>query len=212
MNDVRRAFLDALPSERRVLAANEVAAGWEKPSALPEMSTGALAGHLLRAATTVTTYLAQPPPEGAKPISSAEYIATILTTSDIGDPVHVGIRDRAEKESAQGHDAVVSCWDETVESLTDILGSETGDRVITVAGGLVMRLDGYLVTRLVELVVHADDLAISIGFDSPRFAPAAMKLVFDHLVEVARVRHGDLAVLRGFTRRERDVDAALRIF
>lgn len=212
MNDVRRAFLDALSSARRVLAANEVAAGWEKPSALPEMSTGALAGHLLRAATTVTTYLAQPPPEGEKPVSAAEYIASILTTSDIGDPVHIGIRERAEKESAQGHDAVVSRWDEAVGSLTDILGSEPGDRLMTVAGGLVMRLDDYLLTRLVELVVHTDDLATSIGFDTPRFAPGAMKLVFDHLVEVARVRHGDLAALRGFTRRERDVDAALRIF
>lgn len=150
MNDVRRVFLDALASARRVLVAEEVAAGWDKPSVLPEMSVGAVAGHLLRAATTVTTYLGQPPPIGETPISPGEYFATILTTSDISDPMHVAIRQRAEKESAQGHDAVVSRWDENVGRLTNFLASEPGDRVITVAGDLVMRLDDYLVTRLVR--------------------------------------------------------------
>jgi hypothetical protein len=212
MNYVRRVFLDALASARPVLAAEEVAAGWGNSSMLPEMRVGALAGHLLRAATTVTTYLGQPPQRGKTPISPGEYFATILTTSDISDPMHVAIRERAEKESAQGHDAVVLRWDETMGRLTDVLGSEPGDRVITVAGDLVMRLDDYLVTRLVEVVVHTDDLATSVGLDTPRFAPGAMKLVFDHLVEVARVRHGDLAVLRGLTRRERDAINALRIF
>jgi hypothetical protein len=39
-----------------------------------------------------------------------------------------------------------------------------------------------------------------------------MEIAFANLVEVARVRHGDLAVLRAFTRRERDSVDALRIF
>jgi hypothetical protein len=211
MNDARQAFLDAAGTVRSVLAAGEVADRWDKPSVLRQMSVGALAGHLLRAATTVVAYLEQPP-KGETPISPGEYYATILATSEISDPMHVAIRERAEKEGAQGHDAVVSRWDETVAHLIDVLGSEPDDRVLTVAGDLVMRLDDYLVTRLVEVVVHTDDLAASVGLNTPRFASAAMKLVFDHLIEVARVRHGDLAVLRGFSRRERDDVDPLRIF
>ena len=40
----------------------------------------------------------------------------------------------------------------------------------------------------------------------------AWDLAFDHLVEVARMRHGDNAVLMSLTRRERDAVKALRIF
>lgn len=38
---------------------------------------------------------------------------------------------------------------------------------VRVAAGLVLELDGYCVTRLVELVVHTDDLASSVGL-APR--------------------------------------------
>ncbi len=38
-----------------------------------------------------------------------------------------------------------------------------------------------------------------------------MDLAIEALVDVARVRHGDLAVLRALTRRERDSSEALRV-
>ena len=41
--------------------------------------------------------------------------------------------------------------------------------------------------------------------------PAATGLVIATLVEVARIRHGDTAVVRALTRRERDGAAALRV-
>ena len=43
---------------------------------------------------------------------------------------------------------------------------EAEDRGIEVLEGMVMQLDDYLVTRMVEAVVHADDLAVSIGVDT----------------------------------------------
>ncbi len=71
---------------------------------------------------------------------------------------------------------------------------------MTVAGGKVMRLADYLETRIVEQVVHLDDLARSV--DHPRWAtPAgADDLVIAVGVEVARRRRGDLAVLRALFR------------
>jgi hypothetical protein len=73
-----------------------------------------------------------------------------------------------------------------------------------------MRLDDYLETRLVELVVHDDDLATSV--DVPTELPGeALELAIDHLVAVARFRHGDLAVVRALARRERDISEALRV-
>ena len=74
-----------------------------------------------------------------------------------------------------------------------------------------MTLDDYLVTRLIELVVHTDDLAVSLDVAAPPIPAAATGLVITTLVEVARIRHGDTAVLRALTRRERDAVAALRV-
>lgn len=165
-------------------------------------------GHLLRATTAVVTYLEQPSPRDA-PIAAPEYYATILATSDIDDPLHVGIRDRAYWESVRGPVALLSDWNDSVSALTDHLRSEPEQRTLSVAGDLVMFLDDYLVTRLVEAVVHSDDLAMGVRVATPIFPARAMELIFDHLLEVARLRHGDLAVLRAFTRKERDDIEAL---
>ena len=71
-------------------------------------------------------------------------------------------------------------------------------------------LDEYLRTRLVELTVHIDDLAISVDV-APSVPAEAYAAAMDVLVAVGRRRHGDLAVLRALTRRERDQVEALRV-
>lgn len=211
MTHVRHTFLETLERVRPVLAAEVTSGSWERPSQLPEMTVGAVAAHLLRAVTTVATYLAAPRQDGP-PIDPSAYYTTILRNSELRDPVHVGIRERAQRESDRGPAGVVSSWDATVSELARLLLEEPEDRTLKVAGDLVMRLEDYLVTRLIEVVVHTDDLAVSVGLDTPNFDPSAMNLVFDHLIDVARSRHGDLAVLRAFARRERDPAQALRIF
>jgi hypothetical protein len=74
-----------------------------------------------------------------------------------------------------------------------------------------MTLDEYLRTRVVELVVHADDLAASVGVEPVPPQPATTAVAIDVLVGVARIRHGDMAVLRALARRERDTVRALRV-
>ncbi|MFP5331913.1 MAG: hypothetical protein ACLGHX_06115 [Acidimicrobiia bacterium] len=78
-------------------------------------------------------------------------------------------------------------------------------------GGRLISLDDYLVTRLVELIVHSDDLAVSVGAIPPAFSREATGAVIDCLVGVARVRHGDEAVITALSRRERDTVNALRV-
>lgn len=211
MHDARQLFLEALDRARPLLVAQESSESWDRPSALRDMTVGALAAHLVRALTTVSTYLRARPPNGS-PIPAAAYYTTVLPTGDLEDPVHVGIRERAWQESTKGHQGVVSAWDESAAEVRSRLKDEPDDRILAVAGGLVIRLDDYLVTRLIELVVHTDDLAVSVGLDTPNFDSSAMSLVLEHLVEVARLHHGDLAVVRAFTRKERDAVDALRVF
>jgi hypothetical protein len=67
---------------------------------------------------------------------------------------------------------------------------------------LVVRFSDWLPTRVMELVVHGDDLAASVGIDAPPPSEAAA-VTIDLMVALARAVHGDLAVVRALARRER---------
>ena len=75
-----------------------------------------------------------------------------------------------------------------------------------------MPLDSYLVTRMVEAVIHSDDLAHSLGIDTPTFAPDVVDLVMVALLGMARERHGDIIMLREFARGERATGDRLPVF
>jgi hypothetical protein len=75
-----------------------------------------------------------------------------------------------------------------------------------------MRLDEFLATRVVEVMVHADEIAASVALPSPSFPSESGDAVIARLVGVCRRRRGDTAVIRAFTRRERDAVDALRVF
>jgi hypothetical protein len=76
--------------------------------------------------------------------------------------------------------------------------------------GEEMLLDEYLRTRCVELAVHIEDLALSVGSDV-RAPERAVTVAVEVLIGAARQRHGDREVLHGLARRERDVIDALRV-
>jgi hypothetical protein len=210
MDDARPAFLDAATTAVRLLERPELAGHWARASVLREFSVAGLAGHLFRAMSTVERYLDEPGPSGAG-ISAASYFDTMIRSADIGDPANQAIRARGEEAAAGGPAALASDARATLERLTSRLAGEGPGRHVRVAGGLVLTLDQYLRTRVVELVVHADDLAASVGVEPVPPQPATTAVAIDVLVGVARIRHGDMAVLRALARRERDTVGALRV-
>jgi hypothetical protein len=64
-------------------------------------------------------------------------------------------------------------------------------------------LEDMLVTRMMELAVHSDDLAVSLGVPTPAFPDSAMQVVIDLLTRLALRRHGQIPVLRALSRSER---------
>lgn len=211
MDHVRSAFLEAIEAARDVLVAPETRERWEQPSVLAAFSVRGLAGHLARAATTVVGYAAAPEPEG-EPIPAARYFAGLRPAPDVESTVAVSIRQRGEEMAASGVDALVTTLDSARAELKRLFDMTPPTQKVKVYGDQVMRLDDYLLTRIVELLVHTDDLAASVGLASPALPERAVDLALCHLLDVARLRNGDLAVLRAFSRRERDNAQALRIF
>jgi len=200
-----RAIVPLLEDER-------VAARWSEPSALAMLSVGGLAGHLARALDTVEIYLDEPEPPDEGLISPTEYwIAALGSAGDLQGPMHTGVRERGEEAGKKGPVALVAGLREQLERLTTRLETERPDRRVTVMRGMArMTLDDYLPTRIVEMTVHADDLAASVGADAPDLGEA-LDIAIDVLVATATASKGKAAVLRALTRRERDAVEALRV-
>ncbi len=210
---IRSVFFSSCDVGREVLAAPQIAEAWGRPSALEQMTVGALAGHLMRAVTSVDAYLDRPAPEGAEILDAVEYFVSIdgIVGDDLNRELHASIRRRAEEASLPGHAGVVDQWDATLERLGVRLADVGPDHTVAALGGRGLLVDEYLVTRLVELLVHTDDLAVSVGLPRPPFPADAESIVIGCLVEVARRRHGSAAVIAALTRRERDAVDALRV-
>lgn len=207
----RAVYRDCVEAIGPLLREPAVAARWDEPSALAEMSVSALAGHLIRVLSTVERYLAQPEPlEEGRRLSPAVYFSNV--TSDVTTPQNVAIRQRGAEEAAGGYDALVTEFERLRVAVLEAMRDQPSSRRMTVFGGQVLLLDDYLITRIVEAVVHADDLAVSCGLGTPTLPDDAYEYAIRTLVDIGRARHGDLAVVRALARRERDDVGALRVF
>ncbi len=214
VTEIQAIFLDAVASTGPLLGEPALVKQFDGPSALAEFSVRGLTGHLLRAVTSVEGYLDRPEPDraGTEAVSAAEYYATVIgDESDINSDVQRAVRQRGLEAAPDDPQEFPAVWAAAAERLSGRLATEPPDRLMQVYGDLVLTLDDYLVTRLVELVVHGDDLAASLGVPPPQLNAAATGLVSGTLVEVARIRHGDIAVVRALARRERDAVGALRV-
>jgi hypothetical protein len=165
------------------------------------MTVGGLAAHLYRATLTVRLYLDGPVAGDRPPVSAAEYYDRLLDPRWESE-TNAAIRRRGEEGAAVGPDGLIASFDDTASWLAERVPAEEPHRIVTVAGGLDMTLDDYLRTRILEIAVHADDLAASLGTEA--HLPAAVwGEAIAMLADLARRRHGDVAVLRALARRER---------
>ena len=210
MTDVRRAFFESFAAVRPLLDHDELERRWLSESALRGFSVRGLAGHLVHAGRRPVEYLAADVPEDARPVPGPHYYATVLPSMDRS--AHDDVITRGEASAGGGPGDLRARYRETLDALPDVLADEPSDRIVQVFGGVVLLLDDYLVTRICEILIHTDDLAMSLGVTPPETPQAAVDLAIDHLVAVGRAMHGDRAVLMALSRRERDVAEALRIF
>ena len=206
------AFLAAAAGAGPLLRAPAVAQRWRDPSALGGYTVGGLAGHLVRAVQRLEQLLDAPPPDDPVVTVGAYYgRVKLVPQSEASEAVHSWLRDDGERMAGRGPAEVASAFEHLVSRLRERLPSAPPERKVAVLTmpGHAATLDGYLRTRVVEVVVHADDLAASVGldFDPPS---GALALALATLVEVVRTREGDLAVLRALCRQERAAPDLLR--
>jgi mycothiol maleylpyruvate isomerase-like protein len=211
MNEVRRAFLDAATSAVELVHQSQVEAHWDDPGACEGMTVGGIASHLITSGIVMLQgCLDEPEPE-----SSGRVLAPGRFYSgqslDLDHEAHRSIRDGANADARIGAMAIRTRAVTAVAVLTDQLAVAGDERLVLVLGRFTMTLDGLITTRLVELLAHSDDLATSLDltYDPPAHA---LTIVSSCLIDVARRRHGDRALLRALARGDRTHEPIFPVF
>ena len=204
MPQIRELYLTAAASAAKLLAAPQVAAGWHEPSALPKLSVQGLAGHLAGQIFFIPKVLAEPVPT-EEIISIHEYYGRMTWIgSDLDDAFNVFIRTSGEQDAADGPAALAARVDATVQELRTVLPAAPPRPVRRPTWGpWSISLDDFVTSRLLEVVVHCDDLAHSVGVPTPELPAEAIETVVDLLSRIALRRHGPTNVLRALSRAER---------
>lgn len=199
-----RPFLDAAAVTTALLGRPEVAARWTEPSALAEMSVGALAHHLGSQVVSGARGLTDPASAGrGDPIPLVEhYRRAAWVGADLDADANVAIRQGSQSAAAAGPEGVLAQVAAAVDAVTPWPG-DAPETVSMPQWGWSMTAEDFLVTRMMEMVVHADDLAAGLDVDTPRFPASVTGPVFALLVSIAEDQHGQAAVTRALTRSER---------
>lgn len=198
-------------SALELLGTVEVVGRWDSPSALEGMSVGALAVHLadqvrmVHAAVTAGSGVSQEPP-----VTLLEHYARVpWIAAGLDEPANVAIRERSEQAAGAGHDATVRALEQQLTDLSLAFGAtrrgplELPPAVRLPQWDWSVSFADFLTTRVMEIVVHSDDLAVSVDLAPPQLPEQVLGPVLALLVGLSLRRHGQASVVRALARSER---------
>ena len=204
MTGVREVFGPAAISAGELLGHPAVAAHWADPSALPEFGVAGLAGHLARQVLAVPELLAAAPAEPPALTLLEHYGRVAWIGTGVDAQTNVEIRRGGERDAADGPAAVAARVAAAAGSVPGQLAAQPADRLVFLPWtGWALRLDDFLVTRIMEIAVHSDDLAVSVGIAPWALPEPVFATALDLLSRLAARRHGQAALLRALSRAER---------
>jgi hypothetical protein len=199
----RPAVSGAASLVHELVARPEVESGWTQESSCAGMTVGGLARHLVTQTSLVVGLL------GAEQTSTDAPMATLLDhyahpawLEGIDGESHRLLRERSDAQATEGHHVALSLHADAVAALPGVL-ADPPETVLVPWQARRMATDDFVVTRLVEMVVHADDLAASVDVEVPAFDDAVLEPVLGLLAALAVVRHGQDAVVRTLSRPQR---------
>ncbi|HEY3842368.1 MAG TPA: maleylpyruvate isomerase N-terminal domain-containing protein [Acidimicrobiales bacterium] len=208
-------FLGAVDWFIAVTEQAAVAAGWAGPSALVGYSIGGLVAHgAVAGVLRLEQVLGEPEPtDGTEVDVAAYYGPNRVGGVDGADPLLAMARAAGEELAQRGHAGVLESCRQGRTRLGAVLPEARADRVVPVlrVRGGVTPLADYLRTRVLELLVHGDDVVASVpGLTVPDPPSAAVEVCLGLCLDLSRARLGDVATLRAFTRAERVDPGSLR--
>ncbi|MGO4596625.1 maleylpyruvate isomerase N-terminal domain-containing protein [Terrabacter sp. 2RAF25] len=202
-HDLRGAFLAAVDHVAAIVARDDVAAAWGEPSALPEWSVGGLVAHLASQPVIAVELLRADPWPDSITIDE-HYRRSAWVQAGVDGDVNVSIRAGGDAQAVAGRDAVLAGVAEAREALPELLAAQPAERAVLIPwAGWALRRDDFLTGRMMEVVVHGEDVAASLGFDSPPLPDEVLAPVLSLLTRLAVRRHGQGALVSALSRAER---------
>ncbi|WP_435768600.1 maleylpyruvate isomerase N-terminal domain-containing protein [Nocardioides sp. SYSU DS0651] len=199
-------FLTAAKTALELASAPEVRAAWREESACAGMTVGGLAHHLVQQAGN-TVRLLEMEPVAEPPIPLLEHYARAAWVSaTLDDEANVSIRETADTSAEAGPGKVLEHAAAALDRLPQVLHDHhhrIPDQVRIPWQGWSLGTHDFLVTRAMEIAVHSDDLAASVGLETPELPEDLMADVLALLSALAVRRHGQAAVVRTLSRPQR---------
>jgi len=202
-------FLAAAHAAVGLIGSDEAAARWEEPSALKGFTIGGLAAHLGSQVNSARRALTSPRPEPGAVVTPLidHYAKATWIGVPLDAPVNMEILALGEERAKTGAAEQARATRAALEEAAAVLASEGFDESTVISmpwvEGRAMTAGDVLITRLMELLVHGDDLAVSLGVVTPAYPASAFETVTDLLVRISATRNGALPVLRALSRAER---------
>jgi hypothetical protein len=198
------AFVEAARIAADLALQPEVATRWSDESSCAGMTVGGLACHLGSQVENAVRLLAARPSDQEPIALSEHYARAAWVSAALDDEPNVDIRDGSDAEAQAGPDALRSLLTSRLGELPGVLAArEPHDPVLIPWQGWSLAACDFLVTRMMEIMVHSDDLAASVGVETPEFPDDVVTPVLALLTDVAVRRHGQTAVLRALSRPQR---------
>jgi hypothetical protein len=201
----RRAIVHATDLVSGLVARPEVAAAWTRESQCAGMSVGGLTRHLVSEPVHVATLLRADPTQGADAeiVDLLEHYARARwVNEDLDGEANRSIQEAADREASDGPAAAADALDRARAELETVLAAAPPTTYLPWQGWS-LDTDDFLVTRLMEMVVHSDDLAASVDLATPDFGAAVLDPVLRLLAALAVRRHGQDALVRTLARPQR---------
>jgi hypothetical protein len=212
MSEISQVWLNTAQAALSFVSLPLVNERWASASCLPEMTVGALSGHLLHSGI----FMLEDALNGTDvPGGSTRTAATVFSWVPLeeADPANADVRFVAESESGEGQTDLVSRAAASMHRISESLDRTPPDRVVAFFNGTIpMTLDQLLRARVLELVVHLDDLICSVGVTKLPLPKEAVALTCHLGLDINLTRYGHEEVLRALFRRDRAAGDALRTF
>jgi Mycothiol maleylpyruvate isomerase N-terminal domain len=200
-----RVVIDAVERVSALVARPEVAAAWAQESVCTGMTVGGLTRHLIGQPELVVSLLEADPAGGAdaEVIGVMEHYARAAwVREDLDGEANSTIRASSDEQAASGVEAALEVLTGARSRLDAALAAPPPTTYIPWQGW-ALATDDFLVTRLMEMVVHSDDLAASVDVPTPDFGPQVLDPVLRLLTAVSVRRHGQDALVRTLSRPQR---------
>lgn len=196
-------YLTAAEAAVALVADPAVETAWEAPSALSGLGVGDLAAHLASQVTGALESLDNPV-SGPTVDLIGHYDRSRWLGQPLDSEINVAIREGSHAFASAGQGAVLDRVRGALETLRVRLPALTPDAVVQPSWlDWSLRLGDFLTVRQLEIVVHSDDLAVSVGLPTPELPDGVTTPVLALLTRLSARRHGVTAVVRALSRAER---------